>query len=95
MAVRHYLEGTQNLALILAEAFRVAFPDYYSKYQKAFDAGVWYDEDPGPWLGRAIVWKLQVRPHVDGLDDGPTAAFNCGSYDDGPMYLPDLGLKLA
>ena len=95
MAVRRYYIGTQNLAGMLQEAFKVAFPDYYQEYMQAFKAGVWWTEDPGPWLGRAIVWKLQVQPHMDASDVGPTAAFNCGSYDDGPMYLPDLKLKLA
>ncbi|TFK60827.1 hypothetical protein BDN72DRAFT_778923 [Pluteus cervinus] len=95
MAVRNYYKGTQGLASMLGEAFEVAFPEYHKEYLQAFKAGVWVSEDPGPWLGRAIIWKLQVQPHMDASDVGPTAAFNCGSYDDGPMYLPDLDIKLA
>lgn len=95
MAVNHYFYSTRVLALYLAECFKVAFPDIYVKYAKAFDAGVWNENDPGPWIGRAIVWKLPVLTHQDGLDDGPTAAFNVGAYEGGEMYLPDIGVKLA
>ena len=95
MAVRHYFETTKGLAFHLAACFEAAFPDYYAAYSHAFAAGQWVEEDPGPWLGRAIVWKLQVHCHLDGLDEGPTAAFNCGRYTGGEMYIPDLKLKLA
>ncbi|KAJ8508340.1 hypothetical protein ONZ45_g9369 [Pleurotus djamor] len=73
----------------------VAFPEYYAAYQAAFDAGVWMRADPGPWIGRAIVYKLQVLPHVDGKDNGPTACFPTGSFSGGEAYFPDLGIKLA
>ncbi len=32
----------------------------HKEYKEAFAAGVWDDADPGPWLGRAIVYKTQV-----------------------------------
>jgi len=48
----------------------------------------------GPGLGRAIVYKLQVDAHIDGLDDDPTAIFNIGSFKRGKLNLPDLGLIL-
>jgi hypothetical protein len=75
--------------------FRVAYPAYYEKYRLAFEAGVWEEADPGPWLGRAIVWKLQVYPHRDGLDAGPAACFPMGSFEGGQLYLPDLRLKFS
>jgi hypothetical protein len=96
LEVKRYFIATEPLAIYLAEIFKVSFPNYYQKYQHAFSAGNWFGKrlDPGPWLGRAIVYKLQVLTHVDGLDDGPTAVFNFGYYTGGEMYLPDLGLKL-
>jgi len=94
MHVRRYFEATKPVALRLSACFKVAFPDYYAKYKAAFEAGVWTSEDPGPWLGRAIVWKLPVKTHMDGLDEGPTAIFNFGSYTGGNLYLPDLQVKL-
>jgi hypothetical protein len=74
--------------------FKVSWPEDYEKYRKAFEAGVWVEDDPGPWLGRAIVWKLQVLPHRDGLDGGPTAIFCLGRFSGGECYLPDLHIKL-
>ena len=55
MAVRQYFETTQSLAHHLAACFEAAFPEYYETYSDAFAAGQWLEEDPGPWLGRAIV----------------------------------------
>jgi hypothetical protein len=68
-------------------------PQVYKKYQAAFDAGVWETADPGPWIGRAIVYKLQVLVHRDGKDDGPTASFPVGDFEGGEMYVPDLCAK--
>ncbi|KAG1725983.1 hypothetical protein EDB19DRAFT_1592285, partial [Suillus lakei] len=94
LAVRWYMKRTSKLALVLKEMFKVAYPDDFKIYQKAFDAGVWEVADPGPWLGRAIVWKLNVLPHRDGLDGGPTAIFCLGHFSGGEAYLTDLKLKL-
>jgi len=80
--------------MYLSACFEVAFPNYYAKYKAAFEAGIWTTKDPGPWLGRAIVWKLPVQTHVDGLDDGPTAIFNIERYTGGKLSLPDLRVKL-
>jgi hypothetical protein len=94
MAVREYFKGSQLVAMYLSACFEAAFPEYHRKYKTAFEARVWEAEDPGPWLGRAIIWKLPVETHMDGLDKGPTAIFNFGNYTGGKLYLPDLKLKL-
>ncbi|KAJ7860965.1 hypothetical protein B0H14DRAFT_2576314 [Mycena olivaceomarginata] len=75
LAVKPYYRATQEVAIYLSCMFEVAYPEYHAKYTAAFKAGVWETADPGPWIGRAIVYKLQVSEHVDGLDDGPTASF--------------------
>ncbi|KAG1771371.1 hypothetical protein EV702DRAFT_1048994 [Suillus placidus] len=75
--------------------FCVAFPEFYEKYWKAFEAGKWTVVNPGPFLGRAIVWKLSVLPHQDGLDEGPAVIFPMGRFEGGECYLPDLKLKLC
>jgi len=36
----------------MAIMFEAAFPQYYAKYREAFDASVWFTDDPGPFLGR-------------------------------------------
>ena len=93
-AVKKYFTDTQRTSARLAGMFRAAFPDYYEKYEEAFRAGRWAEEDRGPWIGRAIVWKLQVGLHRDALDEGPAACFPCGSYKGGQLCLPDLDAKL-
>lgn len=94
MGVKTYYRNTQKVAAMLAGMFKAAFPKYYAKYHRAFQAGQWADDNPGPWLGRAIVWKLQVGTHRDGLDEGPAACFPCGKYEGGNLCLPDLNAKL-
>jgi hypothetical protein len=95
MAVKWYFKATRPIAILLGQYFRVCFPREYSTYKAAFDAGVWVQEDPGPFLVRAIVYKLQVMPHLDSLDgDGPAVSFPMGSFTGGAMYWPDLQAKL-
>lgn len=95
MAVRWYFKVTRPVAILLAEYFRVCFPKQFHTYEAAFKAGIWEQADPGPFLGRAIVYKLQVKSHLDSLDgDGPAATFPMGSFVGGAMYWPDLEAKL-
>ena len=89
-AVRHFFYVTAPLAKALAVMFEILFPEEYQTYQKAFAAGCWYTEDPGPWLGRVIVYKLDVSLHHDKKDGGPTATFPMGEYDGGFMEFPQL-----
>ncbi|EPQ50201.1 hypothetical protein GLOTRDRAFT_134160 [Gloeophyllum trabeum ATCC 11539] len=93
-AVRAHYEATQFLAEQLKVMFRVLFPTIYQRYQAAFDAGVWYKEDPGPFLGRAHLWKLQVTLHRDQGDGGPSISFPFGSYHGGELLVPQLKAKL-
>jgi len=79
----------------LAVMFEVLMPECYHKYKAAFDAGVWIKGDPGPWLGRAIVYKLQVCLHKDSHDGGPTASFPLGYFSGGEMLVPQLKAKLS
>ncbi|KAI1784755.1 hypothetical protein LXA43DRAFT_896682, partial [Ganoderma leucocontextum] len=89
-AVSRWFRSTNPFAVFLAELFKVAFPDYYIRFQHAFDAGVWFEGDPGPWLGRAIVWKLDVGIHYDMNDGGPAACIPMGSFVGGEMAIPRL-----
>jgi hypothetical protein len=93
VAVKHHFLATAQVAHVLSAYFQLCFPEAYEQYREAFEAGIWLVEDPGPWLGRVIVYKLQVKPHVDRLDAGPTAIFNVGQYEGGELYIPCLNLK--
>ncbi|KAG1813000.1 hypothetical protein EV424DRAFT_1349195 [Suillus variegatus] len=82
-----YYKATEALALQLSAMFHMSYLDFYKKYQQAFEAGKWMVVDPGPFLGRVIVWKLAVLPHQDGLDTSPAVIFLMGCFEGGE-YLP-------
>ncbi|KAG6906933.1 hypothetical protein DXG01_011323 [Tephrocybe rancida] len=94
-ATHRYLDETSTVVRCIAAMFEVLYPETYTQYKEAFDAGVWMKEDPGPWLGRAVVYKLQIHLHLDDDDQGPTVSFPVGSYRNGRMIVPQLGAKLA
>lgn len=94
LAIENYYLASSPLAQSLAEFFEVLFPASYVKFKKAFDAGVWVQEDPGPWLGRALIYKLQGSLHVDEKDEGPTVSFPCGYFEGGEMIVPQFDVKL-
>ncbi|KAJ7204059.1 hypothetical protein GGX14DRAFT_569659 [Mycena pura] len=75
----------------VSDRFSVVFPDYHERYMKAFKAGCALPlDDPGPFIGRAIVWKLQVLSHLDGLDAGTVGMSPEGSYEDGELIFSDF-----
>jgi hypothetical protein len=74
--------------------FEAVFPEEYQKYRDAFEAGVWITSDPGPFLGRAIIYKLQGKLHKDRKDLGPSACFPAGCFDGGEMLFPQFNTKL-
>jgi hypothetical protein len=74
--------------------FEAAFPRKYAEYQKAFEAGVWFQDDPGPFLARAIIYKLQSKLHKDSKDAGPCVCFPVGYFEGGEMLFPQLKTKL-
>ncbi|KAG6864741.1 hypothetical protein C0991_007448 [Blastosporella zonata] len=88
-----YYKETQDIFLYISAMFHEIYPETYSKYKEAFEAGAWMQEDPGVFLGRVIVYKLQVHPHLDRGDDGPSVSFPCGYYDGGCMMIPQLKAK--
>ena len=55
MFIQRYFEAIWPVVLYLSACFKVSFPEYHAKYKAAFEARAWISEDPGPWLGRAIV----------------------------------------
>ena len=89
-AMAVYFQATRPLVISLAQLFRHAFPSSYEEYSTAFEAGVWYTEDLGPWIGRAIVFKLQVDLHFEMGDGGPTATFPMGLVEGGQMEVLTL-----
>jgi hypothetical protein len=95
MSLKALVDNTTDITEEVGVIFQRCLPDWHARYMKAFQAGRWYDSDPGPFLGQAYVWKVQVEPHRDGKDGGPAAMFPCGYYTGGALYFPNLWLKLA
>ncbi|KAG6836434.1 hypothetical protein H0H93_008028 [Arthromyces matolae] len=92
-AVHNHYTRTADIFIYISAMFEKIYPETYSKYKKAFKAGKWVEEDPGVFLGRAIVYKLQIFPHFDDGDEGPAVSFPCGYYEGGKMIVPQLKAK--
>lgn len=92
-----FYKTTARISFVLGCMLHSVWPDHYVRYNQAFSAGRWFSEDPGPFLGRAIVYKLQVDLHHDRHDAGPTACFPVGTWDKskggGSLIVPQLGAK--
>jgi hypothetical protein len=93
LAIKHYYIASSPVARMLATYFEKLFPTAYEKSWVAFEAGKWVQGDPGPWLGRALIYKLQGSFHVDDKDEGPTVSFPCGHFSGGEMIPPQLDVK--
>jgi hypothetical protein len=94
-AARTFFKSTSLMGKYLGVVFKRLFPAIHGVYTKAFAEGVWEEADPGPFLGHAIVYKLQVGLHQDSNEEGPFVSFPCGKYTGGNMLIPQLKIKLA
>ncbi|KAJ3737988.1 hypothetical protein FB446DRAFT_600757, partial [Lentinula raphanica] len=71
------------------------FPTEYPAFKKAHHAGRWSETDPGPHLGRVIVWKLGSQDHIDDADAIPTIVYTLsGNFVGGFMDLLDVDTRL-
>lgn len=93
MAAASYFHLTAPVALYLGALFKAFMPLEYEEYRDAFEAGKWVPGDPGPWLGRSIIFKLQGLVHTDRADSGPSVCFPVGFFKGGEMLVPQLGSK--
>lgn len=92
-----FYTATRRVSRLIGYMLKSVWPKYHEDYEKAFAAGRFIDEDSGPYIGRAIVYKLQVNLHVDKHDAGPTACFPMGTWTKnsggGELLVPQLGAK--
>lgn len=92
-AVAAWYHATEELATVLAAIFEACMPEEFAKLRKAFEAGKWFVGDPGPWIGRTIVYKLQLYAHFDPSEAGPTISFPAGYFRGGHFQVPRLGCQ--
>ncbi|KAF6751248.1 hypothetical protein DFP72DRAFT_1071452 [Ephemerocybe angulata] len=95
LVAQHYFAATAPMSNAVRQRFKMVFLQYFEKYDTAFKAGQVITSDPGPFLGCALVWKLQVHPPQDGLDEVPAEIFPLGDFKDSELLLPNLMVKLA
>lgn len=88
-----YYDSSRAVAQHIEAYLLAVFPQWAKDYRSCFDAGRLLPQDPGPFLGRAIIYKLQGEVHKDCRDAGPSASFGVGYYDGGNMLVPQLGAK--
>ena len=93
MALEPYYRLTRPVAETLAGMYEVLFPEEYERLKPAFEAGKWIMQDAGPWIGRALVYKLDVELHLDDKDAGPSVSFPCGDFTGGQMMVPQFEAK--
>ena len=93
-AVRHYFKASATVAKMLAVMFQSVFPEEYENYRQAFQAGVWYQEDPGPWIARAIVYKLHVNLHHYGQRRWTNCLLPCREVGGGLPGVVSVGGKV-
>ena len=92
--MKSYIRGTRPIAFHVGTFLEEIFPDWFTQYNNAFLAGRMFEDDPGPFLGRAIIYKLQGKLHKDQRDAGPSVSFGVGYYEGGEIYFPQLKAKL-
>ena len=90
---RLWFRVTRKLALQLSAAFKIFMPKKYAEFRRAFLSGRWFMEDPGPFLGRVLVFKLQLYAHFDSSEAGPSISFPSGFYNGGHFEAPQLGIR--
>ena len=82
-----YYTLTYDIAEAIVIMFEAGFPEVYKKYQQTSNMSIWVEEDSGPFLEWAIIYKLQDKLHKDWKDLGPSACFPTGSFKESEMLF--------
>ncbi|KAL0579851.1 hypothetical protein V5O48_002160 [Marasmius crinis-equi] len=90
---RHFYAANQTLDNCIAAAMEVFFPDNYIVARKVREAGRIIPGEGGVYLGRAVVFKLQLLLHRDQNDFGVSTSFPSGYYCGGYLIIPQLKAK--
>ncbi|KAK7433512.1 hypothetical protein VKT23_015167 [Stygiomarasmius scandens] len=95
IAIETWYESSVEVNDFLGAIFKKEFPEEYPRFLKAHKAARWRKSDPGPYVGKVVIWKLSGSPHIDQGDPCPTATFGLGCFEGGNMEILDIGVKLA
>lgn len=79
---------------IIRQTYKEIAPDFYGPMMKSFNAGKQWKDAIGPYLARALIYKLQVSVHLDKNDRGLSAMTNSGRYYGGYLYFPQFWMRI-
>ncbi|KAK1216501.1 hypothetical protein PQX77_020853 [Marasmius sp. AFHP31] len=95
VAAAEWLRSSWKIQQQLRKMTHSFFPEYYEESAVACKAAITRNSPVvGPWIGKAIVWKLQGSSHIDDHDIIPTATYPMGVYEGGYMDLIDIDTRL-
>ncbi|KAJ7788756.1 hypothetical protein B0H14DRAFT_3892267 [Mycena olivaceomarginata] len=96
LAVKHYYRATQEVAIISAACSRLRTQSTMPDTRQAFKSWRLETADPGPWIGKAIVYKTsRYRSTLMGWMMTNGFLLRRGTSTGGAMYLPDIGMKVS
>lgn len=90
-----FVSRTNSITVIASAICKAFFPQQHKQATKIFKAGRWFDRDVGPWLGRAVGYKVPTTTHPDEGDSGTTFITAVGSYLGGYLEIHDLAVRFT
>ncbi|KAK7051512.1 hypothetical protein VNI00_004486 [Paramarasmius palmivorus] len=94
-ATANFYETNNCLERCVEAAMEVFFPEQHHITSKARDAARVVSQRPGGcYIGRAVVYKLQLFLHCDNGDYQVSASFPAGRFNGGFMIIPQFKAKL-
>lgn len=90
-----FISRTSSTTLIASAICQAFFPATHKAALRHFKAGKYFEADTGPWLGRALGYKVPTTTHPDEGDSGTTFITSVGCYSGGCLEFLDLELTFA
>lgn len=95
MCQQTFLTRTIAVTVIASCISQHFFPKNHKRALKRFKAGCYLGDDVGPWLGRALGYKVPTTTHPDEGDSGTTFITAVGSYLEGCLELHNLEVRFT
>ncbi|KAF9007272.1 hypothetical protein BDZ89DRAFT_965696 [Hymenopellis radicata] len=90
-----FVERTQIITTIASALYKSFWPIEYEDARRTFKAGRYFRDDCGPWLGRAVGYKVPTTTHPDEGDKGPTFLTSAGSFTGGNLQIHNLQVQFS
>jgi hypothetical protein len=94
-AASNFYDTNNCLERCVEAAIQAFFPEQHAETSKARAAAqIVGERSGGCYIGRAIVYKLQLFLHCDDKDYKVSASFPAGRFNEGYMVIPQFKAKL-